>query len=85
MSLPSPPVLKTTIIQLNKELDPEDDNNNYEILTNDYNNYGSSNTSDAGSIPTSPIIEVSGTTKSGSGLPTKKKDEDQLQISILKN
>ena len=50
MSLPSPPVLKTTIIQLNKELDPEDDNNNYEILTNDYNNYGSSNTSDAGSI-----------------------------------
>ena len=40
MSLPSPPVLKTTIIQLNKELDPEDDNNNYEILTNDYNNYG---------------------------------------------
>ena len=73
MSLPSPPVLKTTIIQLNKELDPEDDNNNYEILTNDYNNYGSSNTSDAGSIPTSPIIEVSGTTKSGSGLPNKKK------------
>ncbi|KAI5952911.1 hypothetical protein KGF54_003778 [Candida jiufengensis] len=38
MSFPSPPVLKTTIIQLNKELDPEDNNNNYEILTNDYNN-----------------------------------------------
>lgn len=73
MSLPSPPILKTTIIQLNKELDPEDDNNNYEILTNDYNNYGSSNTSEAGSIPTSPIIEVSGSTKSGSGLPNKKK------------
>lgn len=32
--LPTPPVLKTTIIQLNKELDS--DENNYEILTNDY-------------------------------------------------
>lgn len=29
-----PPTLKTTIIQLNKDIDPED--NNYEILTNDY-------------------------------------------------
>lgn len=32
--LPAPPVLKTTIIQLNKELDL--DENNHEILTNDY-------------------------------------------------
>ncbi|ODV79339.1 uncharacterized protein CANTADRAFT_6476 [Suhomyces tanzawaensis NRRL Y-17324] len=32
--LPNPPVLKTTIIQLNKELDSDD--HNYEILTNDY-------------------------------------------------
>ncbi|CUM65158.1 uncharacterized protein PRCAT00002785001 [Priceomyces carsonii] len=32
--LSSPPVLKTTIIQLNKEVDGE---NNYEILTNEYN------------------------------------------------
>lgn len=34
MSLPGPPVLKTTIIQLNKELDLDD--SNYEILTRDY-------------------------------------------------
>lgn len=33
--LPNPPVLKTTIIQLNKDLDLDD--NNYEILTNEYN------------------------------------------------
>lgn len=35
MKLPPPPVLKTTIIQLNKDLDQ--DNGNFEILTNDYN------------------------------------------------
>ncbi|KAK6461380.1 hypothetical protein DFJ63DRAFT_314011 [Scheffersomyces coipomensis] len=35
-SFPNPPVLKTTIIQLNKELDSDD--NNYEILTNEYLN-----------------------------------------------
>lgn len=36
MQLPAPPLLKTTIIQLNKDIDPED--NNYEILTNEYSN-----------------------------------------------
>lgn len=35
MRLSAPPLLKTTIIQLNKDIDPED--NNYEILTNGYN------------------------------------------------
>lgn len=35
-NLPKPPVLKTTIIQLNKDLDQ--DNDSFEILTNDYNN-----------------------------------------------
>lgn len=35
MHLPPPPSLKTTIIQLNKDIDPED--NNYEILNNAYN------------------------------------------------
>lgn len=35
MKLPPPPVLKTTIIQLNKDLDQ--DNGNFEILTNEYN------------------------------------------------
>ncbi|CAK7902330.1 transcriptional regulator of yeast form adherence 6 [[Candida] anglica] len=34
MTLPAPPVLKTTIIQLNKDLESND--KNYEILTNDY-------------------------------------------------
>ncbi|WPK23931.1 hypothetical protein PUMCH_001181 [Australozyma saopauloensis] len=34
MHLPGPPTLKTTIIQLNKDMDPED--NNYTILTNEY-------------------------------------------------
>lgn len=36
MQLPAPPSLKTTIIQLNKDIDPDD--NNYEILTNEYSN-----------------------------------------------
>lgn len=40
MQLPAPPVLKTTIIQLNKDIDPED--NNYEILTKEYSNNGTS-------------------------------------------
>lgn len=33
-TLPGPPVLKTTIIQLNKDLDSDD--NNFEILTNEF-------------------------------------------------
>lgn len=32
--LPTPPMLKTTIIQLNKDVDPED--NNFEVLSNEY-------------------------------------------------
>lgn len=36
MQFPAPPLLKTTIIQLNRDIDPED--NNYEILTNEYSN-----------------------------------------------
>lgn len=39
MRLPAPPLLKTTIIQLNKDIDPDD--NNYEILTNEYSGGGS--------------------------------------------
>lgn len=34
MHIPEPPRFKTTIIQLNKDIDPED--NNYEVLTNEY-------------------------------------------------
>lgn len=81
MTFPSPPVLKTTIIQLNKELDSDGQNNcNYEILTNNYGNsvldkspIGASDES----VPTSPNLEALG--------PNKKKEEDQLQILILKN
>ncbi|CAH2350519.1 transcriptional regulator of yeast form adherence 6 [[Candida] railenensis] len=44
MSLPGPPILKTTIIQLNRDLDSDD--KNYEILTNDYlNDSGTSSSS----------------------------------------
>ena len=68
MVLPSPPVLKTTIIQLNKELDPEDNSNNYEILTNEYNNNNdSSDSNNSQTIPTSPAFEVT------TSLPNKKK------------
>lgn len=70
MSFPSPPVLKTTIIQLNKELDSDGNNNNYEILTNNYNNnpldkspIGNSDDS----MPTSPNLEALG--------PSKKKEK----------
>ncbi|EGW31788.1 uncharacterized protein SPAPADRAFT_62383 [Spathaspora passalidarum NRRL Y-27907] len=44
MVFPSPPVLKTTIIQLNKELDSDD--KNYEILTNEYTNNSTNNSVD---------------------------------------
>ncbi|KAG7192810.1 uncharacterized protein KQ657_001265 [Scheffersomyces spartinae] len=61
-NLPPPPLLKTTIIQLNKELDNE--SSNYEILTsydNYNNNNGNSNSSSgdqAGSTPsTPPVVE----------------------------
>lgn len=68
MVLPSPPVLKTTIIQLNKELDPEDNSNNYEILTNEYNNNNeSSDSNNSQTVPTSPAFEVT------TSLPNKKK------------
>lgn len=47
MTLPGPPILKTTIIQLNRDLDLDD--KNYEILTNDYlNESGSSSSSTSG-------------------------------------
>lgn len=45
MQLPAPPLLKTTIIQLNKDIDPDD--NNYEILTNEYANKSASSLASA--------------------------------------
>lgn len=56
LKLPSPPVLKTTIIQLNKELDQE--NGNFEILTNDYNHSGQSNSIVSESPFTSPMMNT---------------------------
>ncbi|KAM9937678.1 hypothetical protein OXX80_002801 [Metschnikowia pulcherrima] len=41
--IPAPPKLKTTIIQLNKDVDPED--NNYEVLSNEYSSDTSKSTS----------------------------------------
>ncbi|QRG36881.1 hypothetical protein FDK38_001239 [Candidozyma auris] len=71
MQLPPPPSLKTTIIQLNKDIDPED--NNYEILNNVYN------TSSSGVSPS--IAAVASTTEQ----PKKKRrrsssfvDDDEL-------
>lgn len=49
MHLPSPPSLKTTIIQLNKDIDPED--NNYEILNNVYNPASSGSSPSLNAIP----------------------------------
>lgn len=47
-TLPSPPMLKTTIIQLNKELEPSNDN--YEILTNTYGNDEKEEVMDKGQV-----------------------------------
>lgn len=60
MQLPGPPTLKTTIIQLNKDMDPED--NNYKILTNEY----AENDSGMGSpeMPNTSLLE---------GQPKKKR------------
>ncbi|KAK6459697.1 uncharacterized protein RJT20DRAFT_132816 [Scheffersomyces xylosifermentans] len=65
--LPNPPVLKTTIIQLNKELDSDD--NNYEILTNDYlNTDGSPSGLEAGNE-----LNFAQAANSASAMPNKKK------------
>lgn len=81
MSFPSPPVLKTTIIQLNKELDSDGNNNNYEILTNNYNNnpldkspIGNSDDS----MPTSPNLEALGPSKKKRRRSTANIDEEEL-------
>ncbi|CAK9438976.1 uncharacterized protein LODBEIA_P32000 [Lodderomyces beijingensis] len=72
MTLTAPPVLKTTIIQLNKELDPEESNGGYEVLTNEYSSNNSNNNNSESksysdnndSEPTSPNLE---------SMPSKKK------------
>ncbi|EDK44823.1 hypothetical protein LELG_03002 [Lodderomyces elongisporus NRRL YB-4239] len=62
MKLPPPPELKTTIIQLNKDLDSEESNSGYEILTNEYNaetaGIASKMSTDTESAPTSPNLEA---------------------------
>lgn len=82
MTFPSPPVLKTTIIQLNKELDSDGQNNcNYEILTNNYGNsvldkspIGASDES----VPTSPNLEALGPNKKKRRRSTANIDSEEL-------
>lgn len=87
--LPSPPVLKTTIIQLNKELDLDD--NNYEILTNEYNQSKGGN-SESNSISTSVVGPMQGKKKrrrssanvDSEELLKRKNDTKQLHSIIEK-
>ncbi|KAI5968138.1 hypothetical protein CANMA_002561 [Candida margitis] len=92
MSFPSPPVLKTTIIQLNKELDTDSHNNNYEILTNNYNNSNNSNINSSSnnssnkspigasdeSMPTSPNLEALAPNKKKRRRSTANVDSEEL-------
>ena len=81
MGFPSPPALKTTIIQLNKELDADGNNKNYEILTNNYSNtpvdkspIGASDDS----TPTSPNLEALGPNKKKRRRSTANIDSEEL-------
>ncbi|KAI5968888.1 hypothetical protein KGF57_000003 [Candida theae] len=86
MSFPAPPVLKTTIIQLNKKPEAEGSDKNYEILTNTYSNISSSEnntkspiggTSDD-SAPTSPNLEALGPSKKKRRRSTANIDSEEL-------
>mmetsp|Transcript_8014 Transcript_8014/g.10085 ORF Transcript_8014/g.10085 Transcript_8014/m.10085 type:complete len:387 (+) Transcript_8014:78-1238(+) len=88
-TMPSPPVLKTTIIQLNKDLDQDD--NNYEILTNDYSQNKES-TSEMTSMPASMVGNIQGKKKrrrssanvDSDELLKRKNDTKQLHSIIEK-
>jgi len=83
MSLPGPPVLKTTIIQLNKELDS--DENNYEILTNEYLNGAGTSTETKDNI--SPVIPKKKRRRSSANIDShelaKRKHETKQLHSII--
>lgn len=89
-TMPSPPVLKTTIIQLNKELDHDD--NNYEILTNEYNQNKESTSATTTSIPASTVGSIQGKKKrrrssanvDSDELLKRKNDTKQLHSIIEK-
>ncbi|RLV94996.1 Transcriptional regulator form adherence 6 [Spathaspora sp. JA1] len=72
MVFPNPPVMKTTIIQLNKQLDSDD--KNYEILTNEYTN--TTGTSPANSVE----IINSASTGSSNSLNKKKRRRSSANI-----
>lgn len=88
-TMPSPPVLKTTIIQLNKDLDQDD--NNYEILTNDYNQNRES-TTEMTSMSASMVGNIQGKKKrrrssanvDSDELLKRKNDTKQLHSIIEK-
>lgn len=89
-TMPSPPVLKTTIIQLNKELDQDD--SNYEILTNEYNQNKESTSVTTTSIPASMVGSIQGKKKrrrssanvDSDELLKRKNDTKQLHSIIEK-
>lgn len=89
-TMPSPPVLKTTIIQLNKELDQDD--SNYEILTNEYNQKKESTSVTTTSIPASMVGSIQGKKKrrrssanvDSDELLKRKNDTKQLHSIIEK-
>ncbi|CUM45605.1 uncharacterized protein AC631_02383 [Debaryomyces fabryi] len=88
-TMPSPPVLKTTIIQLNKDLDQDD--NNYEILTNEYNQNKESTSgmtnisaSIAGSIQSKKKRRRSSANVDSDELLKRKNDTKQLHSIIEK-
>lgn len=89
-TMPSPPVLKTTIIQLNKELDQDD--SNYEILTNEYKQNKESTSVTTTSIPASMVGSIQGKKKrrrssanvDSDELLKRKNDTKQLHSIIEK-
>lgn len=83
-SLPTPPVLKTTIIQLNRDLDLDD--NNYEILTNEYLQGGSGSTTPTGALanPAKKKRRRSSANVDSEELAKRKHETKQLHLIIEK-
>lgn len=88
MHLPSPPGLKATIIQLNKDLDQ--DNGNFEVLTNyndDVNLTVTMNESSEAHDQVSPIVSSKGAKKkrrrSSSNVPKEELDKRRFETKQL--
>lgn len=83
-SLPTPPVLKTTIIQLNRDLDLDD--NNYEILTNEYLQGGTGTITPTGTTgnPAKKKRRRSSANVDSEELAKRKNETKQLHLIIEK-